>query len=188
MNPAHRFASCSGCPLIEPERSMTETVAAFLGRRTGTAAGGAVGNLGARRSGARCPRGALSRPGPGVAFSRRDRSRHGMPSLVITFEPQPMEFFRPDQAPARLTRLREKLSAIRAAGIDQVNQAITSMDEMTQQNAALAEQTSADLIFGQHAVLAVGADGHGRDCLRVPGQHPRRGRPSPQSHHAVVSN
>ena len=28
-------------------------------------------------------------------------------------------------------------------GIDQVNQAITSMDEMTQQNAALAEETSA---------------------------------------------
>ena len=30
-----------------------------------------------------------------------------------------------------------------SAGIDQVNQAVTSMDEMTQQNAALAEQTSA---------------------------------------------
>ena len=30
-----------------------------------------------------------------------------------------------------------------AAGIDQVNIAVTSMDEMTQQNAALAEQTSA---------------------------------------------
>ncbi len=28
-------------------------------------------------------------------------------------------------------------------GIDQVNQAVTSMDEMTQQNAALAEQTAA---------------------------------------------
>ena len=34
-------------------------------------------------------------------------------------------------------------SAEQAAGIDQVNQAITSMDEVTQQNAALAEQTSA---------------------------------------------
>ena len=30
-----------------------------------------------------------------------------------------------------------------SAGIDQVNQAVTSMDEMTQQNAALAEETSA---------------------------------------------
>ena len=34
-------------------------------------------------------------------------------------------------------------SSEQSAGIDQVNQAVTSMDEMTQQNAALAEQTSA---------------------------------------------
>ena len=34
-------------------------------------------------------------------------------------------------------------SAEQSAGIDQVNLAVTSMDEMTQQNAALAEQTSA---------------------------------------------
>lgn len=34
-------------------------------------------------------------------------------------------------------------SAEQAAGIDQINQAVTAMDEMTQQNAALAEETSA---------------------------------------------
>ena len=34
-------------------------------------------------------------------------------------------------------------SAEQASGIDQVNQAITSIDEITQQNASLAEQTSA---------------------------------------------
>jgi methyl-accepting chemotaxis protein len=34
-------------------------------------------------------------------------------------------------------------SAEQSAGIDQVNRAVTSMDEITQQNAALAEQTSA---------------------------------------------
>ncbi len=34
-------------------------------------------------------------------------------------------------------------SAEQATGIDQVNQAVTSMDEITQQNAALAEETSA---------------------------------------------
>lgn len=44
----------------------------------------------------------------------------GLPSTVITFEPQPMEFFRPDEAPARLTRLREKIEAISACDIDQV--------------------------------------------------------------------
>ena len=43
-----------------------------------------------------------------------------LPSLVITFEPQPMEFFCSEQAPARLTRLREKIQAIARCGIDRV--------------------------------------------------------------------
>jgi riboflavin kinase/FMN adenylyltransferase len=44
----------------------------------------------------------------------------GLPTTVVTFEPQPMEYFAPDAAPARLTRLREKLAAIDDAGIDRV--------------------------------------------------------------------
>ena len=44
----------------------------------------------------------------------------GLPATVITFEPQPMEFFAPDAAPARLTRLREKLGALRESGIERV--------------------------------------------------------------------
>lgn len=36
-----------------------------------------------------------------------------LPSVVISFEPQPQEFFVPNQAPARLTRLREKVLALR---------------------------------------------------------------------------
>ena len=44
----------------------------------------------------------------------------GLPATVITFEPQPLEFFTPDHAPARLTRLREKLQAIRKYGIARV--------------------------------------------------------------------
>ncbi len=39
-------------------------------------------------------------------------------AAVMTFEPQPQEFFAPDQAPARLTSLREKLELLHAAGID----------------------------------------------------------------------
>jgi riboflavin kinase/FMN adenylyltransferase len=54
------------------------------------------------------------------AALRRRADAAGLPSLVITFEPQPLEFFRPAQAPARLTRLREKLEAIDACGIDRV--------------------------------------------------------------------
>lgn len=44
----------------------------------------------------------------------------GLPATVITFEPQPMELFAPDAAPARLTRLREKLRAIGVCGIERV--------------------------------------------------------------------
>lgn len=44
----------------------------------------------------------------------------GLPATVITFEPQPLEFFAPDAAPARLTRLREKLKALCECGIERV--------------------------------------------------------------------
>lgn len=54
------------------------------------------------------------------AALRERAASTGLPATVITFEPQPMEFFLPDQAPARLTRLREKLEAIAACGIDRV--------------------------------------------------------------------
>jgi riboflavin kinase/FMN adenylyltransferase len=54
-----------------------------------------------------------------ASLAARARSL-GVASLVITFEPQPMEFFRPDEAPARLTRLREKIEAIADCGIDRV--------------------------------------------------------------------
>ncbi len=44
----------------------------------------------------------------------------GLPATVIIFEPQPMELFAPDAAPARLTRLREKLKALCECGIERV--------------------------------------------------------------------
>lgn len=51
---------------------------------------------------------------------RDQAERFGLPATVVTFEPQPMEFFAPDAAPARLTRMREKLQAFKDAGIDRV--------------------------------------------------------------------
>lgn len=44
-----------------------------------------------------------------------------VPAVVLTFEPHPREFFAPDQAPARLTRLREKLELIAAAGVERAH-------------------------------------------------------------------
>jgi riboflavin kinase/FMN adenylyltransferase len=43
-----------------------------------------------------------------------------LPTTLITFEPQPLEYFRPQQTPARLTRLREKVQALRRFSVDRV--------------------------------------------------------------------
>ncbi|MFT7234754.1 MAG: riboflavin kinase/FMN adenylyltransferase [Methylophagaceae bacterium] len=44
----------------------------------------------------------------------------GLPAVVITFEPQANEFFAPDKAPARLSRFREKVEALRSYSIHQL--------------------------------------------------------------------
>ena len=46
--------------------------------------------------------------------------RLNIASCVMTFEPHPREFFAPDQAPTRLTSLREKLELLAEYGVDQV--------------------------------------------------------------------
>ena len=43
-----------------------------------------------------------------------------LPLTVVTFEPQPQEVFRPEQAPPRLTRFREKVQALRRYAVDRV--------------------------------------------------------------------
>ena len=45
----------------------------------------------------------------------------GVGSCVLTFEPHPREFFSGDAAGERLTRLRDKLELIEAAGVDRVH-------------------------------------------------------------------
>lgn len=56
----------------------------------------------------------------------------GVPSVVMSFEPTPKEFFSADTPPARLMRFREKFEALAAAGIDifycpRFNQAMTGV-------------------------------------------------------------
>jgi riboflavin kinase/FMN adenylyltransferase len=46
--------------------------------------------------------------------------QHGLPPALMTFEPHPRELFSPDQAPARLTSLREKLALLEGCGIQEV--------------------------------------------------------------------
>ncbi|AYV21946.1 MULTISPECIES: bifunctional riboflavin kinase/FAD synthetase [Vibrio] len=44
----------------------------------------------------------------------------GLPAVVMTFEPQPMELFAKDKAPARLTRLRDKFELLEAMHLDRL--------------------------------------------------------------------
>jgi riboflavin kinase/FMN adenylyltransferase len=44
-----------------------------------------------------------------------------LPATVLTFEPHPRELFAPDQAPARLSPLREKLELLADCGVNRVH-------------------------------------------------------------------
>ena len=55
-----------------------------------------------------------------LALLRAHSERLGLPGCVVIFEPQPREFFAPDAAPPRLTRLREKLTLLQHNGVDRV--------------------------------------------------------------------
>ena len=60
-----------------------------------------------------------------LALLRSEAEHRGLPSCVMTFEPRPCDHFarlagRPEQAPARIASLRDKLDELRRCGIDQV--------------------------------------------------------------------
>lgn len=55
-----------------------------------------------------------------LARLRERGAELGLPTCVILFEPQPREYFTPDQAPPRLARLRDKVELLQAEGVDQV--------------------------------------------------------------------
>ena len=54
-----------------------------------------------------------------IANLRVASQRLGLPSTVISFEPLPREFFAPEQSPPRLTRFREKFTALADQQVDQ---------------------------------------------------------------------
>jgi riboflavin kinase/FMN adenylyltransferase len=63
---------------------------------------------------------------------KKQGAQHQLPTVVMMFEPQPREFFAPDQAPARLANMSEKLQDLASFGVDYVlclpfNQKLRSM-------------------------------------------------------------
>ncbi|MGC2047736.1 MAG: bifunctional riboflavin kinase/FAD synthetase, partial [Gallionella sp.] len=70
----------------------------------------------------------------------------GLQSAVVIFEPHPREFFTPQQAPARLTSLREKLELFAGLGIDRVH--------VCRFNKVFSQMSAADFINALHERLS----------------------------------
>lgn len=69
----------------------------------------------------------------------------GLQTAVVIFEPHPREFFTPQQAPARLTSLREKLELFSRMDVDRVH--------VCRFDALFAQKTAADFIHALHERL-----------------------------------
>ncbi|MBI5658090.1 MAG: bifunctional riboflavin kinase/FAD synthetase [Nitrosomonadales bacterium] len=74
------------------------------------------------------------------------RSR-GLPAAVLVFEPHPREFFTPQQAPTRLTNMREKLELFAGLGLDRVH--------VCHFNSDFAQMSASDFIHALHEKLSV---------------------------------
>jgi len=70
----------------------------------------------------------------------------GLQTAVVIFEPHPREFFTPQQAPTRLTSLREKLELFDSIGIDRVH--------VCRFNARFAQISAAGFIHALHEKLS----------------------------------
>ena len=100
------------------------------------------------------------------------------PSLLMTFEPQPREFFRGTAVPARLTRFREKVALLRPTDIDRVlcvpfNERMASMPAAYMAKDLLRDTLGAEYVIvgddfrfgsgrvGDYAMLKAAGDRYG---------------------------
>ena len=84
---------------------------------------------------------------------------------VLTFEPHPREFFAPDQAPVRLTSLREKIELVAAHGIDRLHVCDSTMrcaDDCTGTIERIMSGITLGARIGDDSVLERAAPGNGR--------------------------
>lgn len=68
----------------------------------------------------------------------------GVPACALTFEPHPRELFTPDQAPTRLTSLREKMELLERYGLARAH-----IERFTREFAALSPQNFVDRVLVQ---------------------------------------
>lgn len=55
-----------------------------------------------------------------LAHLREQGQQQGLPTTLVTFEPQPREYFQGREVPARLTRFREKIELLAREGVERV--------------------------------------------------------------------
>ena len=85
-------------------------------------------------------------------------------TAVVIFEPHPREFFAPQQAPARLTSLREKLELFSSVGVDRVhvcrfNQRLAQMNAMDFAHALHNEAGAKFVLIGDDFRFGCGRKG-----------------------------
>src|SRR5688572_6668077 len=51
---------------------------------------------------------------------KREARARGKPSVVVTFDPHPLRIVRPEAAPRLLCTTSEKISLLRASGVDEI--------------------------------------------------------------------
>lgn len=70
----------------------------------------------------------------------------GLPTAVLVFEPHPREFFTPQQAPARLTSMREKLELFESLEVSRVH--------VCRFDSRFAQMSAADFVHALHEQVA----------------------------------
>jgi len=120
-----------------------------------------------------------------LAALREAAGRYRLPATVITFEPHPREYFAPDSAPGRITRLRDKLQLLEAAGAERVICLAFGRRLASQSAEAFIDELLVDALgvrylmvgddfrFGQgrrgdFGMLAAAAEAHGYELERMP--------------------
>lgn len=100
-----------------------------------------------------------------------------LPAVVITFEPQPLEYFAPDKVPSRLTRFREKIQALRRYAIDRVvclpfNQKLASLTYQEFIQRILVDGLDVKyLVVGDDFRFGKGREGHFEHLLEAGKQY-----------------
>lgn len=83
----------------------------------------------------------------------REARERGLAATVLTFEPHPREFFAPESAPPRLSRLREKLELLAASGVDRTH--VLRFDEQLAgiEARSFVERLLADRLRARHILI-----------------------------------